>query len=259
MKFARYMYGGGERWGIPEGSALSEIKGDPLNGYEMTGVVHILGERHDTHIEYLPPCLPGQMIIVGWNYKNHARGSDDKQIGPAEPMYYPLSPRSIVGHEAKVIYPFGVERVEHEAELVVIMGKRAKGVRASDAKRYILGYSCGNDVSARDIQNHPVNANLPRAKTIDTFSPVGPYLVTDIDADDLPIRAAINGQIRQDARTSDMFFGVGALIEAISTYITLEPWDVIFTGTPVGSSVVQRGDMMEVTIEGIGTLLNQVV
>ncbi|MDR1570507.1 MAG: fumarylacetoacetate hydrolase family protein [Oscillospiraceae bacterium] len=261
IRFVRYLYNGEEHWGISKALYIQEISGDPCNGYRATDIQHSYAEqseKHDEHLEFLPPCQPGQMIIVGWNYKDHTPGAAGK--GPEIPLFYPLSPRSIIGHGHKVIYPVGLSRVEHEAELVVIIGKRAKNVKAADANEYILGYSCGNDVSARDIQNHPEYANLPRAKTVDTFSPIGPFLVTGIDdPSGLAIEARVNGEVRQSAKISDMFFSVPELIESITQYMTLEPWDVIFTGTPQGPSAVHPGDTMVVQIEKVGALINQVV
>ncbi|GHU80322.1 hypothetical protein AGMMS49992_33230 [Clostridia bacterium] len=255
MEFARILHNDAPQWCVKDnsdGSRLTAIDGNPLDGWRRAD-----GSFDPVTAAYLPPCTPSQLIIVGWNYAEHTRetGSDL----PPEPMCYPLSPKALSAHKRDVIIPNFVTHVEHEAELVVVISKTAKHVKASDALSYVLGVSCGNDVSARDIQNHPQFPNLPRAKTVDTFKPVGPWLVTDVAFDDLPISITVNGEQRQSARTSDMIFHVPELVEFITKTITLYPWDIIFTGTPKGCTRIKPGDKMAVTIDGVGTLVNNVV
>ncbi|MDR1598367.1 MAG: fumarylacetoacetate hydrolase family protein [Oscillospiraceae bacterium] len=254
MRFARRSGESGV-WCVDDGDRLSAISGGPGRGWERTGETF-----SPDGFEYAPPLEPGrtrQLVIVGWNYAEHTRETGSAL--PPEPMCYPLSPLALNAHLCDVVVPGRVSHVEHEAELVVVMGRRAKNVRAADALDYALGVTCGNDVSARDIQNKQGFSNLPRAKTIDTFKPVGPFLVTDIDFSDLPITMRVNGEVRQSSRTSAMLFGVPELIEFITSTTTLYPWDIIFTGTPNGCSRVKPGDVMEVSIEGVGSLVNTVV
>lgn len=251
MKFVRFIAGGEESWGIAEGGRAIRITGNPLEGWEKTDQSFSLDE-----IKYLPPCYPTKMIVVGWNYAAHA--GEAGASAPKSPMFYPLAAGSLAAHMEKLDYPDGLKRVDHEAELVAVMGKRAKNVPREKAKDYILGYSCGNDISARDFQWDEKDPNVARAKTVDGFSPVGPFLVTDIDAGDLTIKMTVNGKVRQQSSTRNMVFAIDELIEAVSRYLTLEPWDIIFTGTPEGISAVARGDVMEVMIDGIGTLCNTI-
>ncbi|MDR0397542.1 MAG: fumarylacetoacetate hydrolase family protein [Oscillospiraceae bacterium] len=254
MQYARCAADGGF-WCVKDGDHLCAIDCAPIHGgWKRTGLTFPLDGF--CYAPPLEPSLTRQMIIVGWNYTEHTRETGSSQ--PPEPMIYPLSSASLNAHRRAVIIPSFIEHVEHEAELVVVIGKLAKNVPASSALDYVLGVTCGNDVSARDIQNKPGFSNLPRAKTIDTFKPVGPFLTTDIDFSDLPITMKINGQIRQSSRTGLMLFKVPELIEFITKTITLYPWDIIFTGTPKGCSRVLPGDEMEVSIDGIGALVNTV-
>jgi 2-keto-4-pentenoate hydratase/2-oxohepta-3-ene-1,7-dioic acid hydratase in catechol pathway len=201
---------------------------------------------------------PGQIVIVGWNYNNHTPGSDGS--GPAEPIWYPLSPYSLSSDGAAVPYPEGMQRVEMEAELVVVIGKEARRVPKERALSYVYGYACGNDVSCRDIQNHPVRPNLPVAKTFDGFCPIGNTVVSGIDTSDIIVTGKLNGNIVMQDSTRHMFFGVPKLIEHITRHHTLKPGDLIFTGTPRSSAptIVHTGDTMVVEIEGIGALTNTV-
>ncbi|MDR2656583.1 MAG: fumarylacetoacetate hydrolase family protein [Oscillospiraceae bacterium] len=254
MQFARCARDGGF-WCVMDGDRLAAIDGDPTGDWKRTGETFSLDGFE--YAEPLERSSVRQMIIVGWNYAEHTRETGSNL--PPAPMIYPLSSAALNTHKGAVVVPGSIRHVEHEAELVVVIGKEAKNVKAADALDYVLGVTCGNDVSARDIQNNPGFPNLPRAKTVDTFKPVGPYLTTGIDFSDLPISITVNGETRQQARTSDMIFKTPELIEFISQTITLYPWDIIFTGTPKGCTRVYPDDEMAVTIEGVGTLINKVV
>lgn len=262
MKFIHFLDGGRAAWGTVEeggalGNVIEEISAAPWEDWQKTGRT-----RREADIRYLPPCQPSKMFVVGWNYAAHAHETGDE--APEKPQFFPLAASSVIAHLEPVIYPAGVERVDHEAELVVVIGRVGKNIPEEEAEQYIAGYTCGNDVSARDFQWDPKDPNIPRAKTVDTFSPLGPYLVTDINARDLATRGLmmemkVNGEVRQSARTGQMVFTVPQLIAAVSRYVTLQPGDVIFSGTPQGISPVKAGDLMEVSVEGIGTLINPVV
>jgi 2-keto-4-pentenoate hydratase/2-oxohepta-3-ene-1,7-dioic acid hydratase in catechol pathway len=198
---------------------------------------------------------PSKIVAVGRNYVAHAR-----ELGhaiPTEPLIFLKPPSAVVGDEADVVYPRVSLRVDHEAELAVVIGRRCKDVNEGDALDYVRGYTCANDVTARDLQE--TDDQWTRAKGFDTFCPLGPDLVETLDPSALRVVARVNGEVRQDGNTNDMLFPVPALVAYISSVMTLEPDDVILTGTPPGVGPVQRGDIMEVEVEGIGVLRNRVV
>jgi 2-keto-4-pentenoate hydratase/2-oxohepta-3-ene-1,7-dioic acid hydratase in catechol pathway len=198
---------------------------------------------------------PSKIVAVGRNYLAHAQ-----ELGhpvPTEPLIFLKPPSAIVGDQDDVFYPSASLRVDHEAELAVIIGRRCKDVSEGDAYDYVRGYTCANDVTARDLQE--ADEQWTRAKGFDTFCPLGPRVVEDLDPSSLRLIGRVNGEVRQDGSTSDMVFPVPALVAYISAVMTLEPDDVILTGTPPGIGPVQRGDLMEVEVEGIGVLRNKVV
>ena len=198
---------------------------------------------------------PSKIVAVGRNYVAHAR-----ELGhevPTEPLIFLKPTSAIVGDEDDVVYPKASLRVDHEAELAVVIGRRCKDVNEGDAFDYVRGYTCANDVTARDLQE--TDDQWTRAKGFDTFCPLGPQVVEDLDPSSLRVVARVNGEVRQEGHTSDMLFPVPALVAYISSVMTLEPDDVILTGTPPGVGPVQRGDIMEVEVEGIGVLRNRVV
>ncbi len=198
---------------------------------------------------------PSKIVAVGRNYIAHAR-----ELGhevPTEPLIFLKPTSAIVGDQDDVVYPKASLRVDHEAELAVVIGRRCKDVNEGDAFDYVRGYTCANDVTARDLQES--DDQWTRAKGFDTFCPLGPQVVENLDPSSLRVVARVNGEVRQDGHTSDMLFGVPSLVAFISGVMTLEPGDVILTGTPPGVGPVQRGDLMEVEIEGIGVLRNRVV
>jgi len=198
---------------------------------------------------------PSKIVAVGLNYLAHAR-----ELGhevPTEPLIFLKPTSAIVGDQDDVVYPKASLRVDHEAELAVVIGRRCKDVNEGDAFDYVRGYTCANDVTARDLQES--DDQWTRAKGFDTFCPLGPQVVENLDPSSLRVVARVNGEVRQDGHTSDMLFGVPGLVAFISGVMTLEPGDVILTGTPPGVGPVQRGDLMEVEIEGIGVLRNRMV
>ena len=198
---------------------------------------------------------PSKIVAVGLNYLAHAR-----ELGhevPTEPLIFLKPTSAIVGDQDDVVYPKASLRVDHEAELAVVIGRRCKDVNEGDAFDYVRGYTCANDVTARDLQES--DDQWTRAKGFDTFCPLGPQVVENLDPSSLRVVARVNGEVRQEGHTSDMLFGVPSLVAFISGVMTLEPGDVILTGTPPGVGPVQRGDLMEVEIEGIGVLRNRVV
>jgi 2-keto-4-pentenoate hydratase/2-oxohepta-3-ene-1,7-dioic acid hydratase in catechol pathway len=202
----------------------------------------------------LAPIQPSKIVCVGRNYIEHAKehGAEVPKI----PLIFMKPPSSIINPGEKVLLPPQSKQVEHEAELVVVIGKRGKAIPAEDAKNYILGYTIGNDVTARDLQQ--TDGQWTRAKGFDTFCPFGPWMDTDFDPSDALITCRVNGQMRQMASTRDMVFSVGTLIAFISSVMTLEPGDILFTGTPAGVGPLLDGDEVEVEIERLGKLVNPV-
>ncbi len=198
---------------------------------------------------------PSKVVAVGLNYKDHA--AELKMPVPANPIIFLKPPTSVIGDGEDIVYPPQVGELHYEAELAVVMGKTAKNVEAAKAAGYIEGYACGNDVTARDQQR--ADGQWTRAKSYDTFCPIGPRIAKGLDPDDLDIKLWLNGAVRQSSNTSNMIFKVNELIAFISGIMTLLPGDVILTGTPVGVGEMKRGDVVAVEIEGIGKLTNRVV
>ena len=242
---------GEEHYGYLEGNQIYKLTGNlfqnPVKG-ELMGTV-------DQVESWLPPTYPSKVVAVGLNYRDHAR-----EVGlpiPEEPLLFLKPPTSVVGHGQPVIYPPAMtNRVDYEAELAIVMGKKCRSVSPEDALEYVLGYTCANDVTARDLQSK--DGQWTRSKSFDTFCPLGPWIVAGIDPSDLQIEMIVNGKVVQHSRTSNFIFPVNVLVSHISHVMTLEPGDVIITGTPAGIGPVERGDVMQVKIEDIGLLENPV-
>lgn len=205
-------------------------------------------------VKVMPPCTPTKIVCVGCNYVEHARELNERI--PDEPILFLKPPSSLLAHGESIIYPKQSKQVDHEAELAVVIGRRTRNVKADKAKHHIMGYTCFNDVTARDLQRKDIQ--WTRSKSFDTFSPIGPFITTDIDPKGLDIKARLNGHVRQSSSTSDMIFDVYRLVEFISGVMTLETGDIIATGTPPGVGPMNAGDTIEVEIEGVGTLMNKV-
>lgn len=232
------------------------------NHHEFTGEViegkvhsHLGGKEYALEkVTVLPPCKPTKIVCVGLNYKDHA--AEMKEALPEEPVLFLKPPSSVIAHGSNIIYPKQSARVDYEAELGIVISKRAHNVPAKHAKDHILGYTCFNDVTARDLQKK--DGQWTRAKSFDTFSPFGPYIVTDIDPLGLSIKAKLNGEVKQSSSTGNLIFDPYRLVEFISGVMTLEHGDVIATGTPSGVGPMKKGDVIEIEIEKIGTLTNKV-
>lgn len=214
-------------------------------------------------LELLSPITrPTKILALGRNYQAHA---DETGFSPPdEPLFFAKAPSSIVGPGAGIVYPATVNRLDPEIELGVVIGSRAKDVPEDKAMDYVAGYTIVNDVTAREMQFRDIEEHKPwfRAKSFDTFTPVGPYLVLKDeipDPHDLRITLRVNGQVRQDAPTAYCIFTVPHIVHYISTFMTLEPGDLVATGTPGGIAPMERGDLVECTITGLGTLANRVV
>jgi 2-keto-4-pentenoate hydratase/2-oxohepta-3-ene-1,7-dioic acid hydratase in catechol pathway len=219
------------------------------------GATKLLEKLSDeNHSTYLTPCSPSKIVCIGLNYKLHAKESN-KPL-PEVPLIFLKPPSSLIAHGKPIILPPSSENVHYEGELAVVIGKKAKNIKAEDADDYILGYTIMNDVTARDIQNS--EKLYARSKGFDTFAPLGPCIVTGLNPDELTLETRINGEIKQKTLCSDMIFKIPKLIEFISSVMTLLPGDIISTGTPSGVGQIKPGDNVEITISNIGTLKNSV-
>ncbi len=218
------------------------------------------GERLGTlaRLELAPPVTPSKIVCVGRNYVEHAREHGAEV--PAEPLLFLKPPSAVIGPGQSIVLPPQSNRVEHEAELVLVIGQRCRAVTAEAAWAHVLGVTCGNDVSARDLQRR--DNQWTRAKGFDTFCPVGPWVVTGLDeaeVADLAVSCRVNGELRQQGRTSAMVFSPATLVAYISQVMTLEPGDIVMTGTPAGVGPLVAGDVVEVEVERIGVLSNPVI
>jgi 2-keto-4-pentenoate hydratase/2-oxohepta-3-ene-1,7-dioic acid hydratase in catechol pathway len=237
---------------VVEDQWVFQIHGDPLGEWERGPEVGALDERI-----LLAPAHPTKVVCVGLNYAAHA--DESSMALPAEPLLFLKPPSSVIGPGASILLPPQSERVDYEAELAVVIGRRCQDVSPEEAWDYVLGVTCGNDVTARDLQKR--DNQWTRAKGFDTFCPLGPWLVTGLserDVTDLEVVCRVNGAVRQRGRTADMVFSPPKLIAYIASIMTLEPGDVVMTGTPAGIGPLAAGDVVEVEVEGIGVLRNPV-
>jgi 2-keto-4-pentenoate hydratase/2-oxohepta-3-ene-1,7-dioic acid hydratase in catechol pathway len=247
---ARYVrYDDGERasYGIQEGNSIRQLSAAPWLGGAPTGERVALDE-----VRLLAPAEPSKVFAVGYNYLSH-RG--DREL-PAHPPIFLKLPTSIIGPEADVIYPQGGTDLHYEAELVVVIGKRARNVSPEEASDYVFGVTAGNDVSERVWQADDLQ--WFRGKASDTFGPLGPAIVTGLDYNDLLVQSRLNGKTMQSQRTRDFIHDVEAIVSHISQTATLLPGDIIFTGTPGSTSAMQIGDVIEIEVEGVGVLRNRI-
>lgn len=251
MRICRYQQGEHARWGVVDGESVHELDGDPAGEARVGPAV---GRLNDVHL--LAPCTPTKVVCAGRNYRS-LLAEQGREV-PTEPFLFLKASTSVVGPGDGVRYPRGVRDVAHEGELAVVVGTRASGLTHADARRAILGYTCANDITVRDWQLP--SSQWLRAKSSDTHCPLGPWIETELaNPDDVRVRTLVNGEVRQDGRTSDLVFGVTELLVYITAHLTLLPGDVVLTGTSAGIRPVREGDVMRVEIEGIGALTNTVV
>lgn len=206
-------------------------------------------------VELLPPVVPSKIVAVALNYRAHA--VEMKKPVPEEPMFFTKPTTAIIGHEGTIVLPPESADVHHEGELGIVIGRKLKNATPEEARAAMLGVTCVNDVTARDVQRR--QNHYTRAKGYDTFCPVGPFLVTGVNIEDLRIQVRVNGELRQEGRTSDMIFGPWQLLSFISRIMTLLPGDLVSTGTPPGVGPIRAGETVEVEIEQVGLLRNHVV
>ena len=254
VKILRYQSDTGAQYGVLEGDAtVRQLVGSPFGDYEVGQAVGSVDS-----LKLLAPVAPSKVIGVGANYKLHIEEGSGSV--PEVPMLFTKPPTAVVGPEEPIVYPTGAESVQFEGELVVVMGKTARHVSEADALDYVLGYTCGNDVSHREVQLAEMAMGvLLLGKGYDSFCPLGPVIATGLDPSNLMLETRLNGERRQQTNTSDLLFSVPHLISFMTRYFTLLPGDVISTGTPSGVGDVTPGDSVEIEIEGIGVLRNHVV
>jgi 2-keto-4-pentenoate hydratase/2-oxohepta-3-ene-1,7-dioic acid hydratase in catechol pathway len=265
VRIARFASGGEVAYGIVEDrgngasdgqrAVVAELHGHPFGtdpgGIRFTGARYPIAE-----VRLLAPVLPSKVIAVDGNYPGPPDAGAGR--GAAEPVLFLKPSTSVVGPQDPIAYPVKItERVEHEGELAVIIGRLCRDVPVHRAAEVIFGYACANDVTARDLQER--DEQWTRAKGFDTFCPLGPWIETDADPADLELVTRVNGEVRQRARTSQLHYAVPALIAYVSQVMTLLPGDVLLTGTPAGAGPLTDGDEVSVTIEGIGTLTSRVI
>lgn len=251
MKIVRFLEQGRTRYGVLEGEAVRPLEGAPYDGVRFAAqpAIPLKGLRLMTPVE------PTKILAVGLNYRDHALEMGEAL--PTEPTIFMKPLSCLVGDGDTVRLPsILTRRVDYEAELVAVMGRRAQNISEAEVWDYILGYTCGNDVSARDIQQQGKQWDF--CKGADTFGPVGPWIETELDAGNLDIRMRVNGELRQHSNTNQLVFSVPFLVSFLSRWMTLEAGDIIFTGTPSGVGPLSHGDVMEVEIQGLGILRNPV-
>jgi 2-keto-4-pentenoate hydratase/2-oxohepta-3-ene-1,7-dioic acid hydratase in catechol pathway len=250
VRIARFSYGEGVAFGVVEGDVVVPIVGHPFAPIERTDVALKRSE-----LRLLAPVLPSKVVAIGRNYASHA--AETGSVVPDEPLIFLKPSTSVIAHGDAIASPPSSERVDFEGELAVVISRLCREVPVERAMEVVLGYTCANDVTARDQQRS--DGQWSRAKGYDTFCPLGPWIETELDPSDLAITTTLNGEIKQDSRTSMIVHKIPSLITYITACMTLLPGDVILTGTPEGIGPMLVGDEVSVEIEGIGVLTNSVV
>ena len=253
MRIVRFIAGDQPAYGLVENDTLFRLEGSPFGSFARGAPIGPLD-----HVELLAPCRPTKIVAIGRNYAEHAK--EHQAEVPVEPLIFLKPPSAILAHNQAIILPPQSNQVEHEAELAVVIGARAKNVSQVEAWSCVLGVTCANDVTARDLQRS--DGQWSRAKGFDTFCPLGPWITIGLEPEQigsLGITCRVNGQTRQSGNTRDLVFGIPRLIAHISAAMTLEPGDVILTGTPAGVGPLADGDTVEVEIDAIGGLRSRVI
>lgn len=248
VRYVRYSANGGVALGRLEGETIRELSGDLFSDPRPTGRTVALSAA-----TLLAPVVPSKVIAVGLNYKSHI----GERPAAAYPGLFAKFPSSIVAHGEAIVVPPDAKNLHFEGEMVLVIGKKASHVSRAEAKSYVFGVTVGNDVSERDWQR--ADLQWFRAKGADTFAPLGPWIVTGLDFDDLLLQTRLNGEVVQSQRTKDLVFDVAEIVSYVSRYVTLLPGDVIYTGTPGTTKAMKAGDVVEVELEGVGVLRNPLV
>ncbi len=247
MKIARYLAHGQISYGAVEGDSVKELSASPFEDFTVTDHTHKLSE-----VKLLAPCEPTKVLAIGLNYSSHLHD----RPAPKIPMVFYKTPTSVIGPGETIIRPKGTEKLDAEAELVIVIKDRCHKLTKANAMQHVLGYTCGNDVSARDWQRD--DRNWWRAKSADTFSPAGPYIETELDPHNIRVTGRINGKEVQSESTTFLIFDVPTILEFVTEYVTLEAGDMIYTGTPGEPQEMNDGDVCEIEVEGIGVLSNPI-
>ncbi len=248
MKFARYEADGRVQYGVVEGHTVTRITAAAWESHETTSDIRSLAS-----VRLLAPTTPSKMVAIGLNYKSHLGDREPPKV--PEPFF--KTPSCVVGQSDAIVLPRESNLVQEEAELAVVFGKRCRGATRANALDYVFGYTCANDVSERNWQSGDLQ--WWRAKSSDTFGPIGPFIVTGLNPGNLAIEARLNGEVVQKSNTSDLLYDVPTIIEWVSKVMTLEPGDLILTGTPGTTATLNPGDTVEIELDGIGVLSNPVV
>ena len=253
-RFVRFISAGGEdtQFGIVDNDSVIRVDQPPWLGIRKSSDRFALNE-----VTLKAPVIPSKIICIGLNYHAHVKESFSADKAPERPLIFLKPPSAVIGPGEDIVHTAQSQRVDYEAELGVVIGKKTVNVSIDDAPDCIFGFTCVNDVTARDLQK--TDGQWSRAKGFDTFCPVGPWIITDIDCSDVGVAGILNGKIMQSGRTSQMIFNVPFLVSYISSIMTLLPGDLISTGTPAGISPMKPGDRIEVKVEQVGTLGNRVV
>jgi 2-keto-4-pentenoate hydratase/2-oxohepta-3-ene-1,7-dioic acid hydratase in catechol pathway len=250
MKIVRFSLGKRTGYGILDNQTIKVIQGNPFYKIQYSGATFTLNE-----VKLLAPCVPSKIVCLGVNYRSHA--GEMNHTPPLSPLIFLKPTTAIIGPEDKIIYPAMSQRVDYEGELGVVIKKNASHVSTQDALDYILGYTCFNDVTARDLQK--LDGQWTRGKGFDTFAPFGPCIETELDPTNTPLETYLNGELKQQSNITELIFPVSEIISFISQVMTLLPGDVIATGTPGGIGPMNPGDIIEIKIAPIGVLRNYVV
>ena len=244
------------QWGVLVDDSVCPVDKAPHDAMASGEPLHSAGPmRSLDQVRLLAPVTPSKVVCVGRNYAEHAAEFGNE--APSEPLIFLKPPTAIVGPDAPVVYPAISERVDHEGELAVTIGRSCRHLREAEANHVIFGYTIANDVTARDLQRK--DGQWTRGKGFDTFGPVGPWIDTDYDPANRWVRCSVNGELRQDGNTALMIHSVARILAYVTEFMTLEPGDIVMTGTPAGVGAVQPGDTMVVQVEGLGELSNTVV
>ena len=250
MKFVRYEHNGTFGYGVFDNKEIYPLDTNPFETYSISD-----SSIQANKVRILSPCLPSKALCIGLNYRDHAE--EMRLTLPTAPVVFMKPSSSVIGPQEAIVYPSMSKRLDYEAELVIVMRKSARHVAEKDVDDYILGYTCGNDVTARDLQ--PQDGQWTVSKGFDTFMPLGPYIDTDVDPDNLAIHSLLNGTVKQSSNTSNLIFKCRYLVSYLSKVMTLYPHDVIMIGTPGGIGPMNAGDSIEIAIEGIGSLVNPII
>jgi len=250
MKIVRFTAENKVKYGLLDGKSIQAIDGKPFRYIKLTDHHYQLSK-----VKLLPPCTPSKIVALGLNYRSHAKEVNAPL--PNAPLIFLKPSTAVIGPDDNIVYPSSSQRVDYEGELAVVIKKPVWRVSLKDALDYVLGYTCFNDVTARDLQSQ--DSQWTRAKGFDTFAAIGPYIETELAPGNVVVETYLNGELKQQGNTNDLIYSIPELINFISHVMTMLPGDIIATGTPSGIGPMYPGDTVEIKIEGIGTLRNYVV